>query len=257
MSTTNPQSSPIGKPGSSPDAFRPAARIWTLAIAAGLIAGLAAWLGGEASLDAIEPARRPVKSKGMILNVTDRWGETMATAWNAGLAFSILGGSVGTSLGAAGGLARGSARKAAIAALMGLVVGAVGVAGMSGALLAPFSSYRFHHPDEASKDLLFPLLVRAAIWTTAGISGGLAFGIGAGDRRMVAKAALGGAVGALIGAVAFDLTSVMVVSGTNTAGLVSATWEARLAARLAVAVFAAAGVAMAVVDRRVRPDVPS
>ena len=82
-----------GSPGlasASPGDAGGAAPRAKLTLAAGLLAGLAAWLGGEASLDLIKPPRHSVNSKGVVLNITDRREVAAANAKNAGLAFSLL-----------------------------------------------------------------------------------------------------------------------------------------------------------------------
>lgn len=232
-------------------------RIWAVVLGAGLIAGLAAWLGGEAAVGAIKPPRRAVVSKGLALRVTDRWGELTADARNAALGFAILGGAVGAGLGLGGGLVGGSARRGVAAALVGLAAGAIGSAATAAAVLTPFNTYRFQYPDEASRDLLHPLLVRVAIWSVAGIAGGLAFAVGSGlrGRQAWGDATLGGLGGGLIGAMACELVAALALGGEGAGGLIGATATARLLARLAVALGAAAGVALAA-TRPVRPTPP-
>ncbi len=104
-------------------------------LAAGVIAGLAAWLGGEACRDLIKGRRHAVNSRGIILNVVSPRDQDIADARNAGLAFAWLGAVLGAILGAAGGLARRSGRAAMAAAGVGLVAGAVACAAVSMAVL--------------------------------------------------------------------------------------------------------------------------
>src|SRR4051794_20687151 len=80
---------------------RGSVHLWTTMLGAGLLAGLIAWLGGEFCVDRIKPPRHAANSKGLVLNVTDRAEVATADAKNAGLAFAILGASIGLGLGVA------------------------------------------------------------------------------------------------------------------------------------------------------------
>ena len=105
------------------------ARLWSLALGAGILAGLVSWLGGEGCIELIQPPRHPVNSKGLTLRVTDRREEAVAVAKNAGLAFILLGAALAGGLGAAGGLARRSRRATVRAAWIGLAIGQLRRAG--------------------------------------------------------------------------------------------------------------------------------
>jgi hypothetical protein len=225
---------------------------WTLALAAGLVAGLAAWIGGEACLDRIKPPRHAVNSKGLVLNVAGRPEIAVADAKNAAVAFALLGAALGMGLGIAGGLTRQSVRSAAGAALVGLIVGTAGVAVMSLTLFPRYNDYKARNPDEAAQDLVFPFFVHAGVWCVVGASAGLAYGLGLGKRRSLARIALGGVLGAALGTIAYELIGAAAFPAAQTSRFVSTTWETRLFARLAVTVFAAAGVAMAAGEPRTR-----
>lgn len=230
---------------------------WTVTLVAGVVAGLVAWLGGEACLNRIKPPRHPVNSKGLVLNLTDRRELAIADAKNAGLAFAFLGASLGVGLGVAGGLARRSVRAATTAGLLGLILGAAGGAGMSLALLPPYNNYKAQHPDEAARDVILPLLVHAGIWSAAGASGGLAFGLGLGVRRGLPRIVLGGLAGAALGAFVYELIGAVAFPAAQTTQFVSATGPTRLLARLAVTILAAAGVALAAGEPDSRPGQPA
>jgi hypothetical protein len=233
--------SPVGPP-----------RVWALALAAGVVAGLAAWLGGEACVQLIKPPLHKVNSRGIIVTVTDRREVAVADAKNAGLAFALLGAALGAGMGVAGGFARRSVRAALSAGLLGMAVGAAGGAGMSLALLPRYNAYKERHPDEASRDLILPLLVHLGVWSTAGAAGGLAFGVGLGVRGILPKVIYGGLVGAAVGGSAYELIGALAVPAAKTAQFVSVTWQTRLFARLGVTVLAALGVALAAGAQRSR-----
>ena len=248
-SAPTPPSTSIEPPpvasGASPDLRVSRARLWAWALGAGLLAGVVSWLGGEACHELIKPPRHTVNSHGMTLRVTDRREEAAAVAKNAGLAFLLLGAALGGGLGAAGGLARGSRRAAVQATGAGLVLGIVAAGGMSLALLPAYNAYQRRHPDEAARDLLWPLLVHAGIWSAAGAAGGLALALGLGGRGAIPRAMLGGFLGAAVGTVAYELAGAF-FPAARTSQFVSATWETRLMARLAVTLLASGGAAMRV-----------
>jgi hypothetical protein len=241
---SSPTAAPLGEPGDSLAVTGPARR-WMLTLVAGAVAGFLAWLGGEASLDRIKPPRHAVNSKGLVLNLTNRHEIAIADAKNAGLAFAILGASLGVGLGVAGGLVRRSGRAAMSAALVGLVVGTAGTATISLALLPAYNNYKTQHPDEAARDLILPLLIHAGIWSVVGASGGVAYGVGQGSWRSLPPIVLGGLAGAAIGTMAFELIGAAAFPAAQTTQFVSATWLTRLFARLCVTLLAAGGVALA------------
>jgi hypothetical protein len=242
--STSTEPPPVAS-GASPDLLASRARLWACALVAGLVAGVVSWLGGEGCVELIKPPRHAVNAHGMTLRVTDRRGEAVAVARNAGLAFLILGAALGGGLGAAGGLARGSRPVAVRATWAGLVLGIVAAGAMSLALLPAYNAYQRRYPDEASRDLLLPLLVHAGIWSAVGAVGGLALALGLGGRSTIPRAVLGGFLGAAVGTVAYELAGAL-FPAARTAQFVSATWQTRLMARLAVTLLASAGAAMCV-----------
>lgn len=240
----------------SPDRPVSRARLWAWVLGAGLAAGLASWLTGEGCVELIQPPRHAVNSHGLTLRITHRREEATAVARNAALAFVILGAAMGIGLGAAGGFARGARRAAGRAACSGLVLGIVATGMMSAALLPGYTAYQRRYPDDAARDLLLPLLVHAGIWSAAGAAGGLALALGLGlrERRLMARVALGGFLGAAVGTVIYEFAGAL-FPAARTAQFVSATWQTRLMARLAVAILAAVGAAMVIVSRPKAPDV--
>jgi len=224
----------------------------TYLLAAGVAAGMIAWLGGEACHDVFQPRKRPVNMKGIMLQVASPRQQEVAEERNAGLAFVWLGAALGGCCGVAGGLARRDRSSGLRAAGFGAVAGAVGCAAVSLALLPLYDSYRRGHPDEAARDVIYPLLVHGAIWSVAGAAGGAAFGLG--GRRILGQAAIGGLLGALAGTIAYELIGVAAFPGAGTTQFVSSTWPTRLLARLAVGVFAAGGIARSIAPPRSRPQ---
>jgi hypothetical protein len=202
-------------------------------------------------MNLVQPRRHAIVDRGMALNVTDRRGEATAGALNAGLAFVLLGGTLGWTLGMVGGCVRGSKRAAFSSAAKGAGAGAVGAALASFAFLPAYDAFRLSVPDAASRDLILPLLVHVGVWGVVGAAGGLALGVGLGlrDRRAILKVAVGGFVGAAVGAVAFEVLGALFAPDAETARYVSKTASTRLFARLAVCVLAALGAGVAALDR--------
>ncbi len=232
------------------------ARLWSLTLGAGILAGLVSWLAGEASRELIKPPRHEVNSRGLTLRVTDRREEAAAVAKNAGLAFVLLGGALGGGLGVAGGLVRRSSRAAMSAGLLGLAVGATATGAMSLVVLPAHTVYQLRYPDEASRNLLWPLLVHTGIWSVVGAAGGWALGLGVGGQNRLGPAVQGGLVGAAIAAIGYEFIGAFALPAARTAQYVSATWQTRLLARLAVTVLAAIGATVAVSSPRQRPATP-
>jgi hypothetical protein len=129
-------------------------------------------------------------------------------------------------------------------------MGATGGASISLTLLPAYNHYKALHPDEAARDMILPLLVHAGVWSTVGALAGLAFGFGLGDRRLLPRAVLGGLAGAGLGSVVYELIGATVFPAAQTTQFISATWETRLLARLAVTILAAAGIALTISETR-------
>lgn len=227
-----------GRPG-------PPARIWALALVAGLIAGLASWLIGEGIAGRFEPALRNSQSPPTAQEKRlDYLGRGAGQTLEATLTFGAMGAALGLALGLAGGVSRGSARVALGGALAGAILGGAAAAALTRVLLPIY--HRMLDPD--TNDLILGIALQAAVASVVGAVGGAAFGIGPGDRSLAARAALGGLLGAIAGALAYEVIGTMAFPLDRTANPVSATWGSRLFARLAVTLLASAGAAMAVLD---------
>jgi hypothetical protein len=220
---------------------------WPAALAAGLIAGVAAWLIGEVAHEFFEPAEVEVIRMGVQTRGPNFDTENEATLKNALLVFGSLGGVLGVALGVGAGMARRAPRSAATAAVVGLMLGVLAGAGTAAVVLPPALRSRSFRED----DLLRPFLVHAALWTPIGAAGGTAFALGAGRRgSALAAAALGGALGTLFGTAAYELIGGLAFPMARTDGVISLTWPTRLIARLSVTLGAAVGAALGAQGRR-------
>jgi hypothetical protein len=229
----------------------PAGRIRAWALGAGLLAGLAAWLGGEAVREAFRPKLvRMDTMLGPMDGATTEEREK-ADARNAALAFGLLGAGLGLALGVAGGLARRDPRRAAVAGAAGAALGALLAVGAALALQPLY--YQHAHLDPTEQDLVRPLAVHLGIWAAAGLAGGAAFGLGLGGGRVgVGRAALGGLVGAALAAVIYEVAGSLLFPAAETLRPVSLTPQTRFLARALVALLAGLGAAMALTNEPAR-----
>ena len=113
----------------------PAGARWP-ALAAGLLAGLSAWMSGE--LSGVYRVTIPARLIGNIGAASAEQVRFKAAAEDRGstFAFTVLGSALGLALGGAGGLARGSSAAALKAGALGAVAGAGAGFGIAGALAA-------------------------------------------------------------------------------------------------------------------------
>jgi hypothetical protein len=221
------------------------ARLWPLALAAGLGAGLAAGLGGEAAHGFFRPAVVPTTlTGGRVVDAANNATRIAAEIQNAALASGLLGAALGLALGLAGGLARGDWRAATRAALVGLALGAIAGAGL-GLALGPIY---YRNERYIADGLTRPMFLHGGVWGATGAAGGLAFGLGLGGGARAARALLGGLIGALFGTVLYEVVGAVAFPLARTVQPLALTWGPRVLARFSVAVLAAVGAALAVDD---------
>jgi hypothetical protein len=237
----------------APEAVEPAASsprcgsVLALAVAAGVAAGLLAWLAGEACYDFIRPAKERVEMMGLSqLQPTTRT-MSIADTRNAALAFGALGGLLGLALGAAGGLACRSLRAAGWAGLTGLVLGAAAGVGLA-MLVGPWVFKLSTRPDLPAwldpEGMILPMLIHGAIWCAIGAAGGLALAVGLGlGPRAMGRAMLGGLLGAALATVIYEVAGAQFFPLAQTTNLIATSSWARLLARLLVTVLVAFGAA--------------
>jgi hypothetical protein len=222
------------------------------ALAAGIVAGAAGWIVGEATVQAFRPTMVMTDTPaGRMLGASAE--ELMQTDMkNAALAFTVQGAFLGLALGLAGGLARGSARSGAAAGLAGAVLGGALALGASAALQPVY--YQNVQLDQVEQGLTVPMLVHGGIWGAAGLAGGLAFGLGLGrGRSSIVRAAVGGLVGVLLAAFLFEATAAMAFPKAATTRPLSLTPESRLMAKMLASLLSAAGIAALLAGRPAAP----
>jgi hypothetical protein len=178
---------------------RPRLQVWAIALAAGLIAGLGAWLAGELAHGFFQPQVFKVKVGLQTFIQPNATSLNVADLKNAMLVFTALGGVVGLVMGFAGGFAARSPVHGLAVGLAGLIAGVVVGACTSWGLLPFF--FRRVVPDP--NDLLTPILIHAGVWTAVGALGGAAFGLGMRSGRHVIDAIAGAGFGALLATLVF------------------------------------------------------
>jgi hypothetical protein len=221
-----------------------------MVLAAGLVAGAVAGLGGEAASALVRPAvvSTTLRGGGVVPAVTNAT-RIAAEVQNAALASGLLGAALGVALGLAGGLARGDRRAAIRAALIGLALGTISGAGL-GLALGPIY---YRNERELADELIRPMMLHAGVWGAVGAAGGLAFGLGIGGGTRAVRAAFGGLLGALLGTALYEVIGAVAFPLARTVQPLALTWGPRVLARLSVALCGAVGAAMAVGDPRRRP----
>lgn len=206
---------------------------------AGLIAGLASLLAGEAILGRYQndlfPALQVHPSPEDMRRFRD------ARIYSATLTFTTMGGFLGLAMGLAGGSARRSISAGARAAILGLSLGTAAGACMAFFLVSSF--YKRHDPQ--SGDLLLPLLTHGAIWSTMGAIGGLAFGLGVGGRGRWQATLVGGLVGAAAATVVYEFAGALAFASSKSDLPLSSSVTTRGMAHFLVAIFSSLGAVLA------------
>jgi hypothetical protein len=182
--------------------------LWVFTTAAGLVAGLAAAVGGEAAGNAVPvlvefpPGYEQMGGyqKNSVRSEAVGRAEKIAEKKKAAAAYGLLGLLLGVGLGVVGGLAAGSPRQAVLGTVIGALAGGVAGAGVSFAAVPLF--FRYQDPEFGGMLGLF--LAHAAIFVAIGAAGGLALGYAVDRRVSLGPALSGGALGALAGTFLFE-----------------------------------------------------
>jgi hypothetical protein len=218
--------------------------VWTVILAAGLAAGLGSWFLSESIYGRFRAQAEasqgfPTIEQSNANELKNRAGITTETS----LTFATLGALLGLALGAAGGVLRGSTRSAVTAGASGLIFGALG-GFAAGRLFTPLY-HGLYRPD--GNDLGLAILTQGGIAAVVGALAGGAFGLGLSDggRRLDFRFVVGGLLGAVAGAVVYEIAGAIAFPFDGTTLPVSARWVARLVDHVAIAGLAAVGVALA------------
>jgi hypothetical protein len=231
-------SSGVAAPGGL-DAMRLPGSIWLVAVAAGLLAGLASFGIGEVAPELVRPAQQVTaeeRARGGKLNDLLKARSRQSDDRAAAIAYGSLGMLLGLGLGAAGGLARGSAKVAAMAGLAGLILGGAAGAGVTMLALPPYHAARAAMTDEdITQDIGLALATHGGIWIAVGAAAGLALGLGLGGGARAARAVAGGILGAAVAAVLYEFCGAVIFPLSQSFRPRAITAGPRLLAHLAVA----------------------
>jgi hypothetical protein len=231
--TSDPSAGPIERPRGR--------RLWPLALAAGLLAGLVSWGVEELDLRHFGPSYELKKSERASAATA---GKAMsdqrlaAMTRTAMTSHAVLGGLLGLGLGLAAGRASGSWRRGLLGGLVALAVGAVG-----GALFCRWLVPRYYEQLAAADDLTLPLLVHLGMWGMVGLAGGLGLGLGLGSTGRGALAVVGGVVGVAFGIALVEFLGAVAFPMAETNLPISIELGSRLLIHLGVALPAALGAA--------------
>ncbi len=214
-----------GKLAEEPDWLR----VRWMAVLAGLLSGLAAFGLGEAVYNVVPAKQIMMNTMGTSAMAVTGENQSLAVVRNGAIACGVLGLWLGGILGMAGGVSRGSRSSTWKAGLLGSILGASLAGCVALAVLQRFADARVAHSDY---DILISMAMHGLTWGLAGAAGGLAFAVGLGQRRLIARLAVAGLVGAVLGAIAFDAAGAYFFPLAETGDPVSTTWPSRLVARL-------------------------
>jgi hypothetical protein len=232
-------------------------RSWLLVLAAGLFAGLAGFGIGE-----VAPRFYPVSyelspeirrnTARVPIELERRMG--VSRDQSATLAYGGLGMVLGLTLGVAGGFARRSPRAAIAAGVVGMVLGG---AGMTRVLLPFYHATRAAASEaDQNNDLALALRTHGGIWLAIGAAAGLALGIGLGGGARMARALIGGILGAGVAAVIYEFGGAILFPVAETFRPMAKETLPRLSAHLAVALCVAAGALLLANHLAVRRSTP-
>jgi hypothetical protein len=226
--TAGPESSLVGT-----------SRLLLLCLVAGLLAGTASLLAGEAIMHQYEGALSPPVKRQLSPEEMKRWHD--ARLYCPAATFSTMGGFFGLAMGLAGGLACGSIYRGVWGAIAGLLLGTSVAACTSMMVVAPF--YRNYDPSKSG--LVYPMLMHGAVWSTVGAIGGLMFGLALERPGRWKETVLGGLVGAAGATVVYEIVGALAFATDKTDLPLAASITTRGMAHLLVAILSAVGVAVA------------
>ena len=98
--------------------------------------------------------------------------------------------------------------------------------------------------------LSLPLLIHGGLWAAVSLAAGLAFGLGLAGLRRAVEAAVLGVAGAVLAAIAYELSGIWLFPGAQTDRPLPLSSESRLFAYMVVALITAAVLAFGVSRRK-------
>jgi hypothetical protein len=177
--------------------------LWLAATTVGVLAGLVSGLAAESTdhaypLEVHYPPGFEKMSgykKDAFRSMSMVAAQRVLERKRTGAAYGILGLVLGVAMGLTGGLWSGSAQRGFLGAIVGGLAGALAGWGLSTELVPLF--FRFLDPESG---LVWLFAAHAGIFGGVGAAGGLALGVGLGDRAASWRAIIAGFCGGLAGA---------------------------------------------------------
>jgi len=222
---------------------------WAILLAAGVVAGLVAWVAGELTHGFFRPRRYSVEVMGMKSMQPSRESQKAADIANSTLTSAILGSATAFMMALAGGLIVRSPLRGAMVGVVAQAFGAAAGAASAFVLIPIF--FRQLVPD--SNDLLTPILIHGGIWMAIGVVGGMAFVAGRNTWRELPLAVLSACVGAFIASISFHVLSGMLFPHISSLEPVGSSTVIRLLATFLVTVLVAIGIAKGTLNRLPHP----
>lgn len=228
--------------------------LWRAILAAALVAGCLAAIGGEFAYPALHkepeyPASitELKSSQRAVARAVIRFKTKMAVETNQAMAaYGLLGVALGVAVGLAGGLTGGSRRAGREGAIIGGVLGGLAGEGLS-ILVVPL----YFQWSNAMTTAPLLLLTHALIFTGVGAAAGAALGHAWGDRKVIVRCVIGGIIGALAATVVVDVINIAGFGVMRIFEPVPAQTAPRTVVHLGIALGAALGAARA--GRKLRP----
>jgi hypothetical protein len=206
------------------------------AVLAAMAAGLAAWVVTERGTFRVQPVAEKVHIMGvesMAPTVRTRTAAAQREVMGVLMAFGTL---LGLGMGLAGAIPARSWRRAFVACVIGALAGL-----LAGILPTGIVLPLYHRAQErGGGDLSNSLLMHLGLWVPLGAAAGLGYGIGRIEPRRWWITVVGGAVGAAIGTLVYDVLGAFLFPLAETGKPISEAWITRLMAFLLVALTTAA-----------------
>lgn len=203
---------------------------WFAAIG-GVLAALSAFGIDRATFELIPPETVNQRVMGSISTTITRSTPRVITQSEA-LASGLLGACLCGFLGAAGGLAQRSRSSTIFWSSTAAVLGTILGVGLTYALFPLFFWVREHYLEQT--EMVASIALHAMIWAPLGAVAGGAFALALGERRLWGKTLAAGLVGAVLGAIAYDLIEAFFFPLARTADPEVETWLIFLTSRLLV-----------------------
>ncbi|WP_165227972.1 hypothetical protein [Aquisphaera insulae] len=210
------------------------------AAALSLLAAALAWAAGESGRLDFAPATAKVNVMGTVGDSTTSETRAAAQVRSTAVVYAIFGGLLGLGIGAAValvGLVGRGGRAGYLPMLAGLVAGVV--AGAAGPIVV-LPLYSRLVLDRAG-EFLPSMATHAALWLGFGVTAGLAWGLGVGDRRGLVRSVLMSVLCVALGAVIYEVLSAIAMPTSVTTDPVPAEAPARLMALACAALSACLG----------------